>query len=78
MMEIACDCVFSRVQLINTSVTVACQAPLSIEFFRQEYWSGLLFPLPGDLPHPRVESESLASPALTSRLFTREAQQMYT
>ena len=55
-----------------------CQAPLSIEFFRQEYWSGLLFPLSGDLPHPRVESESLASPALTSRLFTREAQQMYT
>ena len=48
-MEIACDCVFSRVQLINTSVTVACQAPLSIGFSRQEYWSRLPFPPPGDL-----------------------------
>ena len=48
------------------------QAPLSIEFFRQEYWSGLLFPPPGDLPHPGVQSESLASPALTGRLFTTE------
>ena len=48
------------------------QAPLSIEFFRQEYWSGLLFPPPGDLPHLGVQSESLASPALTGRLFTTE------
>ena len=43
------------------------QAPLSIEFFRQEYWSGLLFPPPGDLLHPGIKSESLASPALTGR-----------
>ena len=35
--------------------TVARQAPLSMEFFRQEHWSGLLFPSPGDLPTPRIE-----------------------
>ena len=44
-----------------TPWTVALQAPLSVEFFRQEYWSGLLFPTPGDLPDPRIEP---ASPAL--------------
>ena len=41
---------FSRVQLFATLGTVACQAPLSIEFLRQEYWSSLPFPSPGDLP----------------------------
>ena len=41
--------------------TVACQAPLSVGFSRQEYWSGLLFPSPGDLPDPGIES---GSPAL--------------
>ena len=35
--------------------TVACQAPLSMEFSRQWYWNGLLFPFPGDLPNPGVE-----------------------
>ena len=44
---------------------VAHQAPiLSMEFFRQEYWSGLPFPPPGDLPHPGIEHASLVSPAL--------------
>ena len=38
--------------------TVALQAPLSMEFFRQEYWSGLPFPYPGDLPNPGTEPES--------------------
>jgi len=41
--------------------TVARQAPLSLEFFRQEYWSGLLFPSPGDLPHPGIEPRSPVS-----------------
>ena len=41
--------------------TVACQAPLSMEFSRQEYWSGLLCPPPGDLPDPRIEPVSLMS-----------------
>ena len=44
--------------------TVACQAPLSMEFSRQEYYSGLPFPTPGELPDPGVEPTSLASPAL--------------
>ena len=43
---------FSRVQLFATPWTVACQAPLSMGFSRQEYWSGLPFPSPGDLPNP--------------------------
>ena len=43
---------------------VACQAPLSMEFFRQEYWRGLPCPPPGDLPDPGIELASLKSPAL--------------
>ena len=43
---------------------VACQAPLSMGFCRQEYWSGLPFPLPGDLPQPGIKTESPVSPAL--------------
>ena len=46
-----------------TPWTVALQAPLSMEFSRQEYWSGLLFPPPGDLPNPGIESASPTSPA---------------
>ena len=46
------------------------QVPLSIEFSRQGYWSGLAFPSPGDLPDPGIESMSPASPALTGGLFT--------
>ena len=44
---------------------VAHRAPLSMEFSRQEYWSGLPFPSPGHLPSSAVEPVSLASPALT-------------
>ena len=40
--------------------TVACQAPLSMGFFRQEYWSGLPFPSPGDLPNPGIKPRSPA------------------
>ena len=43
-----------------TPWTVACQAPLSMGFSRQEYWSGLPFPSPGDLPEPGIEPRSLA------------------
>ena len=49
------------VQLFSTSWTVACQIPLSMEFSRQEYWSGLPFPIPGDLLNPRIEAKSLAT-----------------
>ena len=45
----------SRVRLFSASWTVAYQAPLSMGFSRQEYWSGLPFPSPGDLPDPEIE-----------------------
>ena len=45
----------SRIQLFATLWTVAYQAPPSMEFSRQEYWSGLPFPFPGDLPDPGIE-----------------------
>ena len=48
------------------------QAPLSMEFSRQEYWSGLPFPTPADLPDPGIEPISLASPALVGGFFTTE------
>ena len=59
-----CECVlscFSRVWLFVTLWTVAHQAPLSMGFSRQEYWSGLPCPPPGDVPNPGIE---LTSPAL--------------
>ena len=45
---------------LATQRTVAHQGPLSMEFSRQEYWSGLSFPSPGDLPDPRIEPQSPA------------------
>ena len=53
----------SHVQLFATPQTIAHQAPLSIESFRQEYRSGLPFPLPEDLPHPGIKPTSHVSPA---------------
>ena len=50
----------SRVQLFVTPWTAACQAPTSMGFYRQGYWSGLLFPSPGDLSDPGIEPGSLA------------------
>jgi len=49
---------------------IPCQAPLSMEFSRQEYWSGLPLPSPGDLPNPGIEPVSLISHALAGRFFT--------
>ena len=57
-------CCCSRVQLFATLWTAACQAPLSMGFFRQEYWSGLPFLPPGDLPNLGIEPNSLMPPAL--------------
>ena len=54
----------SQVQLFVTPWTVAHQAPLSMGFSRQEYWSGLPCPPPGDLPSPGIKPMSPASPAL--------------
>ena len=55
-----------------TPWTVACHTPLSMEFSRQEYWSRLLFPTPGDLPDSEIEPTSLVSPALAGGFFTTE------
>ena len=57
-------CVLSHVQLFVTPWTVAHQAPLSMGFFRQECWSGLPFPTPGDRPGPGIKPSSPVSPAL--------------
>ena len=60
-------CVLGRFHHVRLSVipwTIAHQAPLSLGFSRQEYWSGLPCPVPDDLPHPGVECMSLTSPAL--------------
>ena len=58
----------SRVRLFVTLWTVARQAPLSMGLSRQEYWSGVPFPSPGDLPDPGIEpgSPTLEADALTS------------
>ena len=53
-----------------TPWTVVHQAPLSVEFSRQEYWNGLPFPPPGDLPNPEMKLTFPRSPALTGRFFT--------
>ena len=59
----------SPVQLFAIPWTVAHQAPLSMEFFRQEYWNGLPFPSPGDLPDPGIEP---GSPALQADTLPSE------
>ena len=63
----------SYVQLLETLWTVAHQAPLSMGFSRQEYWSGLPWPPPGDLPNPGIEPTTLISPALAGGFFTTSA-----
>ena len=60
----------SHVQLFVSPWIVANQAPQTMEFSRQEYWSCVPFPAPGDLPDPGTEPASLASPALAGGFFT--------
>ena len=55
-----------------TDLLQPCQAPLSVEVSRQEYWNGLLVPPPGYLPNPGSEPTSPMSPALAGRFFTTE------
>ena len=62
--------VLSHVCLFVTAWTVASQSSLSVEFSRQEYWRGVPFPTPGDLPNPGIESVSPVSPSLAGRFFT--------
>ena len=61
---------FSHVRLFVTLWTIAPQAPLPMGFSRQEYWTGLPCPPPGDLSDPGIKSASLMSPALAGKVFT--------
>ena len=67
-----CVCVFSH-SVMSTYLrppwNIAHQAPLSMGFSRQEYWSGLPFPPPGDLLDPGIKPTSLVSPELAGRFF---------
>ena len=68
-------CVLSHsfdLTLCNPMDYIAHQAPLSMGFSRQEYWSGLPFPPPGDLPDAGIEPQSLVSPAWAGGFFTIE------
>ena len=72
-----CMYVCACVQLLQSCLSLqpyrlAHQAPLTADFSRQEYWSGLLCPPPGDLPHPGIEPASSMSPALQLDSFTTE------
>ena len=73
-----CVCVCARALsrlVVSDSVnprTAALQAPLSTEFSREEYWSELPFPTPGNLTNPGIEPMSLGSPALAGKFFTIE------
>ena len=64
---------FSPTQLFATLWNVAHMAPLSMGFSRQEHWSGLPCPLPGDLPDPGIKPSSLMSPAMLGEFFTTSA-----
>ena len=64
---------FIRVWLCATPWSEARQAPLSMGFSKQEYWSGLPFPSPGDLPDPGIKAMSLRFPALAGEFFTTSA-----
>ena len=68
---------FSCVRLFATLCTVAHQAPLSLGFFRQEYWSGLPCPPPGDPPDPGIDSASLMPPILVGGFFITTATEEY-
>ena len=63
-------CILSHVQLFATPWTVACQAPLSMDFSRQEFWSGLPFPSSGDHPNPGIGPTSVMRPAFAGHFFT--------
>ena len=70
-----CECLVTQLYLILCDpIDLARWAPLSMGFARQEYWSGLPFPPPGDLPDTGIEPMTLVSPALAGGFFTREPQ----
>ena len=67
--RLCCAKLFQSCLTLPPLWTIAHQAPLSLGFSRQEYWSGLPSPSPGDLPNPGIEPASLMSPALEGGLF---------
>ena len=69
----ACPVAQSCPTLCDPMDCIVCQAPLSMEFSRQEYWSGLPFPSPGNLPDPGIKLVSPESPALARGFFTTSA-----
>ena len=69
---------FSRVRLFVTPWTVARQAPLSVGFSRQEYWSGLPCPPPGDRPDPGMEATSLTLQTINAGEGVEEREPSYT
>ena len=73
-LKLLCTCaqLFSHVRLFTNPWVLACQTPLSVEFSSQEYWSGLPFPSPGDLPNPGIELTSPASSAFAGKFLTTE------
>ena len=74
---LTCVCMlsrFSHVWVFTTLWTVSLQAPLSMEFSKEDYWSGLPCPTPGDLPNPGIKPTSLMSLALASGFFTTSAR----
>ena len=70
-------CVLSGEQLCDPMVCSPSDSFVSVEFSRQDYWSGLPFPTPGYLPDSGIETKSLASPALAGGFFSNCASQMY-
>ena len=71
---IFCSClsVCQVTTVVSDSLTVDNQAPLSMEFSRQDFWNGLPFPPLGDLPNPRIKPVSLKSPGLAGGFFTAD------
>jgi len=70
LLSLCCVYALIWVRFFMTPWTAARQTPLFLGFSRQEYWSGLAFPPPGDLPNLGMKSMALSSPALASRSFT--------
>ena len=68
-----CAQLLSHIQVFATPWTVAHQAPLSMGFSKQKYWSGWPLPSPEDLPNPEIEPTFLVSPALAGRFFITSA-----
>ena len=69
-MHVCMPSLFSHIRLCATLWTVVRQALLFMGFSRQEYWSGLPFPPPGDFPNPGMEPVPLMSPALVGKFFS--------